>query len=94
MQTKPQRPSRCAFGNEVHPAFPWVLVPLRGREWLKFLLGHRYTELGHPVRTKFCRPECQKVLDCLGHASDRQDTQDNPQILISAFILLQEFARL
>ena len=85
------------------------MVPLRGREWPKqFLHGHRFTELGHrftelghrftehehPVRTKFCCSECQKVLACLGHASDRQDTQENPQILISAFILLQEFARL
>lgn len=78
------------------------MVPLRGREWLKqFLLErrfteheHRFTEHGHPVRTKFCRPECQKVLACLGHASERQDNQENPQILISAFILLYESARL
>ena len=76
------------------------MVPLRRREWLKFLLGHRFielghrfTELGHPVRTKFCRPECQKVLACLGHASERQDNQENPKILISAFILLYESAR-
>jgi hypothetical protein len=33
------------------------------------------------------------VLACLGHASERQDNQDNPQILISAFILLYESAR-
>jgi len=46
------------------------------------------------MRTKFCRPEYQKVPDSYGHATERQDNQENPQILISAFILLYESARL